>query len=96
MADTRSKYIPPDRASASYLGEEGGGEEGRGKNVGSSDDRREQSVYRANAFRGHRRGRIEDGEKKVWSRRDTMDGLDGSLVRCFIYADREGRGDFSF
>lgn len=29
MADTRSKYIPPDRASASYLGEEG--REGGGK-----------------------------------------------------------------
>lgn len=41
------------------------------------------------------------GEKKARSKRNTMDGLDGSLVRCFIYADREedgegGGGVFSF
>lgn len=92
MADTRSKYIPPDRASASYLGKE----EGRGKNVGSSDDRREQSVYRANAFRGHRRGRREGGEKKAWSRRDTMDRWFDVL---FTQIGREGgisRSKFSW
>lgn len=90
MADTRSKYIPPDRASASYLGEEG--REGGGKmQVRATIEGNKVSIVQTRS-EGTGGGGERVGEKKARSRRNTMDGLDGSLVRCFIYADREEEG----
>lgn len=64
---------------------------GRGKNAGLSDDRREQSVYRANAFRGHRRGWREGGGKKSTEQKK-HDGWSRWIARSMFYLRRQGGG----
>lgn len=89
MADTRSKYIPPGSCLCLLSRREGGRGKGEKMQVRATIEGNKVSIVQTRSEGAEGGG--ERGKKKARSRRNTMDGLDGSLVRCFIYADRGGR-----